>query len=218
MEPFTRLQATAVALDIANIDTGMIIPGRFMRKPRRKGEATYAQAFLHDLRFDAQGNPRADCVLNDPAFAGAQILITAADFGCGSSREGAAYAVLDYGFRALIGPSFGDIFYGNCLQNGLLPVVLNEARVEHLRALVRSDPRTCIAIDLAAQTVTGPDGTRFDFAIDPTRKQRLLAGLDDVGVTLSHLSAIEAFEATHRARMPWLVDFAPNHGAPPGRR
>ena len=205
MEPFTRLQATAVALDIANIDTGMIIPGRFMRKRRRKGEATYAQAFLHDLRFDAQGHPRPDCVLNDAAFAGAQILITAADFGCGSSREGAAYAVLDYGCRALIGPSFGDIFYGNCLQNGLLPVVLDEAQVEHLRGLVRHDPQARIAIDLAAQTVACPDGARFEFAIDPTRKQRLLAGLDDVGVTLNHLAAIEAFEAKHRERMPWLA-------------
>ena len=206
MEPFTRLEATAVVLDIAKIDTGMIIPGRFMRKPRRTGEATYAEAFLHDLRFDAQGRPRTDCVLNDSASAGAQILITAADFGCGSSREGAAYAVLDYGFRALIGESFGDIFYGNCLQNGLLPIVLHEASVEHLRALVRRDSKARITIDLAAQTVACPDGTRFDFAIDPTRKQRLLEGLDDVGVTLSHVAAIVAFEEQRQRRMPWLGD------------
>lgn len=204
MQPFIRLETTAAVLDIAKIDTGMIIPGRFMRKPRRAGEATYAQAFLHDLRFDARGHPRPDCVLNDPAFAGAQILITAADFGCGSSREGAAYAVLDYGFRALIGPSFGDIFYGNCLQNGLLPIVLDDASVDHLRALVRRDAQARITIDLAAQTVACLDGTRFDFAIDPTRKQRLLEGLDDVGVTLSHLATIEAFEVKHRGRMPWL--------------
>lgn len=205
MEPFTRLEATAVVLDIAKIDTGMIIPGRFMRKPRRKGEATYAQAFLHDLRFDGEGRPRPDCVLNDPRSAGAQILLTAADFGCGSSREGAAYAVLDYGFRALVGPSFGDIFYGNCLQNGVLPVVLEEAQLERLRASVRADPRARIAIDLEAQTVTTPDGARWAFAIDATRKQRLLEGLDDVGVTLGDLAAIEAFEEQHRARMPWLA-------------
>ena len=204
MEPFTRLEATAVVLDIAKIDTGMIIPGRFMRKPRRKGEATYARAFLHDLRFDDKGQPRPDCVLNDPAFAGAQILITAPDFGCGSSREGAAYAVLDYGFRALIGSSFGDIFYGNCLQNGVLPVVLDAARVEQLGACVRADPRGRITIDLDAQTVAAADGTRCEFPIDPTRKQRLLEGLDDVGVTLNHLAAIETFEADHRERMPWL--------------
>jgi 3-isopropylmalate/(R)-2-methylmalate dehydratase small subunit len=203
MEPFTRLEASAVVLDIANVDTGMILPGRFMRKPRRVGEATYADAFLHDLRFDAQGRRRLDCVLNDCRFAGAQILITAADFGCGSSREGAAYAVLDYGFRALIGPSFGDIFYGNCLQNGVLPVVLAEARVQHLRAIVRRDPQARFSIDLEAQTAACADGTTFDFGIDPTRKQRLLAGLDDVGVTLSHLAAIEAFEAEQHARMPW---------------
>lgn len=205
MEPFTRLEATAVVLDIAKIDTGMIIPGRFMRKPRRKGEATYAQAFLHDLRFDAEGRPRPDCVLNDPAFAGARILITAADFGCGSSREGAAYAVLDYGFRALIGPSFGDIFYGNCLQNGVLPVVLDDACIDRLRVCVRENPRAKITVDLEAQTVTGPHGAGCEFSIDPTRKQRLLQGLDDVGVTLSHLPAIEAFETSHRGRMPWLA-------------
>ena len=207
MDPFTRLEATAVVLDIAKIDTGMILPGRFMRKRRRKGEATYAEAFLHDLRFDAEGRPRPDCVLNDPTFADAQVLITAADFGCGSSREGAAYAVLDYGFRALIGPSFGDIFYGNCVQNGVLPIVLDDACVEPLRAAVRRAPQTRITIDLAAQTVAAADGAIFDFAIDPTRKQRLLEGLDDVGVTLTHLESIEAFEAEHRARMPWLGSF-----------
>ena len=204
MEPFARLEATAVVLDIAKIDTGMIIPGRFMRKPRVRGEATYARAFLHDLRFGPEGEPRPECVLNDPAFAAARILVTAADFGCGSSREGAAYAVLDYGFRALIGPGYGDIFYANCLQNGLLPIVLDDAKVERLRALVRRDPQARITIDLEAQTVSCPDGTAFGFAIDPTRKERLLAGLDDVGVTMTHLPAIEAFEAAHHARMPWL--------------
>ena len=206
MEAFIHLEATAVVLDVAKIDTGMIIPGRFMRRPRRTGEASYAQAFLHDLRFDAQGRPRADCVLNDPRFAGARILITGPDFGCGSSREGAAYAVLDYGFRALIGPSFGDIFYSNCLQNGLLPIVLDEADVERLRAIVRADAQARIAIDLPAQTIASPEGTIANFAIDPGRKQRLLEGLDDVAVTLNDLAAIEAFEATHQARTPWLPD------------
>jgi 3-isopropylmalate/(R)-2-methylmalate dehydratase small subunit len=205
MQPFTVLDAPAVSLEVAKIDTGMIIPGRFLRKPRRPGEATYAEAFLRDLRFDESGVPRADCVLNDPAYRNAQILITAADFGCGSSREGAAYAVLDYGFRALIGPGFGDIFYGNCLQNGLLPVVLDDAQVETLRMQVKSDPSVHIRIDLAAQTVTAADKSVFPFAIDATRKERLLEGLDDVGVTLKHLPEIEAFEAKQRAFLTWLA-------------
>jgi len=205
MQPFTVLEAPAVSLDVAKIDTGMIIPGRFLRKPRRPGEATYAEAFLRDLRFDEHGVPRPDCVLNDPRYRDAQILITAADFGCGSSREGAAYAALDYGFRALIGPSFGDIFYGNCLQNGLLPVVLDDAQVDKLRAQVRARPDSRIRIDLAAQTVTAADGTCFAFAIDATRKERLLEGLDDVGVTLKHLPEIEAFETKQRAFLTWLA-------------
>jgi len=205
MQPFTVLDAPAVSLEVAKIDTGMIIPGRFLRKPRRPGEATYAEAFLRDLRFDESGTPRSDCVLNDPVYRNAQILITAADFRCESSREGAAYAALDYGFRALIGPSFGDIFYGNCLQNGLLPVVLEDAQVEILRMQVQHQPSSHIRIDLAAQTVTAADGSVFPFAIDATRKERLLEGLDDVGVTLKHLPEIEAFEAKQRAFLTWLA-------------
>jgi 3-isopropylmalate/(R)-2-methylmalate dehydratase small subunit len=203
MEAFTKLESTAVVLDIAKIDTGMILPGRFMRMPRRPGEATYANAFLHDLRFDADGEPRADCVLNAPVQRAARILITAADFGCGSSREGAAYATLDYGFRALIGPSFGDIYYANCLQNGLLPVVLAEAEVEALRQQVRANPNAVVTIDLEAQTVS-MDVLKLAFAIDESRKQRLLAGLDDIGVTLQHLPAIEAYEQRHYAGMDWF--------------
>ena len=208
MEPFVRLTAQAVCLDIAKIDTGMILPGRFMRKPRRPGEATYAEAFLHDLRFAAGGEPRPDCALNDPSSRGAQILVTAADFGCGSSREGAAYAVLDYGFRALIGPSFGDIFYGNCLQNGVLPVILAEADLDQLRAAIVQRPHAQITIDLPTQLVTASAGATFRFEIDAERKTRLLEGLDDVGVTLKHLPQIESFEAAHARRMPW---FEPLH-------
>lgn len=205
MQPFVRLQAPAVAIDIAKIDTGMIIPGRFLRKPRRPGEATYADAFLHDLRFDEHGKPRIDFVLNDPAYREAKILLTAADFGCGSSREGAAYAVLDYGFRVMIGPSFGDIFYGNCLQNGVLPIVLAEPDVARLRAQADAHPGALFRIDLPAQCVTAPDGSQLRFEIDSTRKERLLEGLDDVGVTLKHLAEIEAFEATHRVEITWLA-------------
>jgi len=205
MQPLTTLTAIAAPLDIAKIDTGMIIHTRFNRKYRRPGHADYAEAFLHDLRFDEQGRPQPDFVLNQPPYQGAQILVTAADFGCGSSREGAAYAVLDYGIRVLIGPSFGDIFTANCLQNGVLPVVLPQEAVTALWKQLRDRPGTRLTVDLENQTVTDPSGPRYRFEIDPTRKERLLLGLDDVGVTLRHLPEIEAFEARYRSEMAWLV-------------
>jgi len=203
MQPFTIWTAVAAPLDIAKIDTGVIIPGRFLRARRRPGEATYANAFLHDLRFDEQERPRADFVLNRPAYRGAGILVTGPDFGCGSSREGAAYAVLDYGVRALVGPSFGDVFVGNCMQNGVVPVVLPLEVVQALWGELQAAPGSKMTVDLVAQQVTGPDGRGYGFAFDPTRRQRLLEGLDDVGVTLTHLAAIEAFERSYAARMPW---------------
>ena len=205
MEPFTTLTAVAAPLDIVKIDTGMICPGRFQRIRRRLPETTYADVFLHDMRFDERGSPRPDFVLNRPAYRGAKILVTGADFGCGSSREGAAYAVLDYGIRALIGSSFGDVFVGNCMQNGIVPVVLPAAAVEDLWRQLGKTPGATVTVDLAAQTVRAPDGTRHSFDIDPTRKERLLKGLDDIGVTLEHLPEIEAFEAAYRLRMPWLA-------------
>lgn len=205
MEPFTQLTAVAAPLDIAKIDTGMIVPGRFQRIRRRPGHADFSIAFLHDLRFDEHDRPRPDFVLNQPPYKDARILVTAADFGCGSSRESAAYAVLDYGFRALIGPGFGDVFYGNCMQNGILPVVLADATVQALRRQLIEAPGATVTVDLPSQTVTAPDGTSYPFEIDPTRKQRLINGLDDVGVTLTHLPEIEGFEARYCAEMPWLA-------------
>ena len=139
MEPFTRLTSVAAPLEVAKIDTGMILPGRYMRRHRRPGH-DYAEAFLHDLRFDEKEQPRPDFSLNQPAYRGARILVTDVDFGCGSSREGAAYAVLDFGLRALIGPSFGDIFFGNCMQNGILPVVLPFETISALWAQLRAKP------------------------------------------------------------------------------
>jgi 3-isopropylmalate/(R)-2-methylmalate dehydratase small subunit len=205
MEPFTVLNAPAAPVDIAKIDTGMIMPGRYSRKYRRPGHPDYAEGFLHDLRFDAGNNPRADFVLNFPEYQGAKILVTAADFGCGSSRETAAYAVLDYGIRALIGPSFGDIFNANCLQNGILVVVLPQATVSELWRQLREQPGARITIDLQKQTVTAPRGETHTFDIDPTRRKRLLLGLDDVGVTMGYLPQIEAFEERYRREMSWLA-------------
>jgi len=205
MQPLTTLTAVAAPLEIAKIDTGMIIHTRFNRQYRRPGHADYADAFLHDLRFDEHDRPRPDFVLNQPAYRGAQILVTAADFGCGSSREGAAYAVLDYGIRVLIGPGFGDIFFGNCLQNGVLPVVLPQQAVTALWRQLRDQPGARITVELEKQTVTDPAGAQYRFEIDPTRKERLLLGLDDVGVTLRHLAEIDAFEARYRSEMTWLA-------------
>lgn len=204
MLPLRTLTAVAAPLDIAKIDTGMIIHTRYNRKYRRPGHADYAEAFLHDLRFDEHDRPRPDFVLNHPAYQGAQILVTAADFGCGSSREGAAYAVLDYGIRVLIGPSFGDIFAGNCLQNGVLPVVLPQPTIDSLWKQIRERPGARITVDVERQTVTDPAGAQYWFDIDPTRKERLLLGLDDVGVTLRHLPEIEAFEARYYSELTWL--------------
>jgi len=206
MEPFTTLTAIAAPLDIAKIDTGTIIASRFTRLRRVPGKLTYENAFLHDLRFDEHEMPRKDFVLNDPAYRGAGILVTAPDFGCGSSREGAAYAVRDYGVRALIGPSFGDVFVGNCMQNGIVPVVLDLDTVQSLWAQLRARPGARMTVDLVQQVVVDVEGGRHAFTIDPTRKQRLLQGLDDVGVTLTHLPAIEAFERAYAQRRPWRAD------------
>ena len=204
MQPFTTLTSVAVPLDIAKLDTGMIVPGRFQRLPRRPGHNDYAHVFLHDLRFDEQEQPRAQFVLNQSAYQNAGILVTGPDFGCGSSRESAAYATLDFGVRALIGASFGDVYRGNCMQNGVLTIVLPPDIVNSLMRQLQSQPGTTMTVDLPQQTVTAPDGTQHNFDIDATRKERLLKGLDDVGVTLQYLPQIEAFEARYRTDMPWL--------------
>jgi 3-isopropylmalate/(R)-2-methylmalate dehydratase small subunit len=203
MQAFTVLTSAAVPLPIAKIDTGMILPGRYMRRHRRPGH-DYKDAFLHDIRFDEHEKPRPDCPLNDPAYGSPEILLTDADFGCGSSREGAAYAVMDYGFRAMIGPSFAEIFYGNCLQNGILPVVLDEGIVRSLWAAVRKSPGSKITIDLPNQVVIDTNDNRYAFDINPLRKDRLVRGLDDIDVTQGYAAQIAAVESRRRSAYPWL--------------
>jgi len=203
MEPFIRLTSVAAPLEVAKIDTGMILPGRYMRRHRRPGH-DYSEAFLHDLRFDEKEQPRPDCTLNQPAYEGARILVTDVDFGCGSSREGAAYAVLDFGLRALIGASFGDIFFGNCMQNGVLPVVLPQSVVSELWRQLRNEPGAKITIDLPQQIVIGPKGARYAFDINPVRKDRLVRGIDDIDFTLQHVNDIITFETARQRRFPWL--------------
>jgi 3-isopropylmalate/(R)-2-methylmalate dehydratase small subunit len=203
MRPFTVLTAPAAPLEIATIDTGMILPGRFMRRHRRPGH-DYAEAFLYDLRFDENGRPRADFVLNKPAFRDAKILVTDRDFGCGSSREGAAFAVMDFGLRALIGPSFGEIFQVNCIQNGIPAITLPEPVIHDVWGQLKKRPGSEISIDLPNQRVISPNGNEHPFEISPLRKERLIGGIDDVELTLAYRDAIELFEADRRAAHPWL--------------
>jgi 3-isopropylmalate/(R)-2-methylmalate dehydratase small subunit len=196
MEPFTTLEAVAAPLAMANVDTDRIIPARFLRQPRSAG---YHNWLFHDLR--EQGG----FVLDRAEYKGAQVLVAAENFGCGSSREGAVWALAGAGFRAWIAPSFGDIFFENSFKNGVLPVVLPADRVAAIRALLAAKPGSRIAIDLAAQTVTLPDGTAERFDIDPFRKECLLNGWDEIDLTLQHEAAIAAYEARQRSDTPWLA-------------
>ncbi|WP_454725338.1 MULTISPECIES: 3-isopropylmalate dehydratase small subunit [Cupriavidus] len=198
MQPFEHVHGIAAPMRETDINTDQIVPGRFMHKVRED----YGRYCFHDLRFDAQGRPRADFVLNRPAFAGASVLVAGANFGCGSSREHAVFTLADYGFRAILAPSFGDIFFNNCFQNGVLPVVLPADFVEHLFACIEATPQARIAVDLPRQQVTAPDGRACGFHIDAFRKRCLLEGLDDIDVTLSMAGAIDRFEQTRQTRFP----------------
>lgn len=200
MERFVRLIAVAAPLDLPTVDTDRVIPARFLRKPRSAG---YGQFCFHDLRVGPDGSENADFVLNGPAFREARILVTAENFGCGSSREGAVWALGGRGIRAVVAPSFGDIFHENCLRNGLLPVRLPAEVVAGLRRALHTAPGSTVTVDLPTQTVTGPDGVVHAFDVDPFRKQALLEGLDDIGFTLRHAAAIDAFGARHVAAWPW---------------
>jgi 3-isopropylmalate/(R)-2-methylmalate dehydratase small subunit len=204
MEPFTTLTAVAAPFDMANIDTDKIIPARFLRKLRTM-EKGYDPWLFYDMRFDADGSEKADFILNQAPWRNTGIVVAGPNFGCGSSREGAAFAMLDWGIRSVIAPSFGDIHYANEIQNGMLPAILAEEHCAVLRAQLKSQPGASLSIDLASQTITGPDGKTYHFDIDAVYKERLLKGLDDVALVLQELPAIEAFEKRHYAERPWLA-------------
>jgi 3-isopropylmalate/(R)-2-methylmalate dehydratase small subunit len=203
MRSFTRLTAVAAPIDLPNVDTDRVIPARFLRKPKAAAEASL---LFHDVRFDAEGREREDFVLNQPPFRQARILVAAENFGCGSSREWAVWALEAFGMRAVIGPSFGDIFHENCLKNGLLPVRLPADVVADIRRQLHTSPGATMTVDLESQTVTAPDGWTHSFDIDPSRKHALLTGQDEIALTLTHEPAIAAFEARRRADAPWLFD------------
>ncbi len=195
MRPFTTFTAVAAPMDLPNIDTDRIIPARFLRKP--KGPE-YREFLFRDVRFEGDGAEKPDFVLNQPPYREASILVTADNFGCGSSREMAVWALEAYGIRCVIGPSFGDIFFENCFKNGLLAVVLPAETAAAIRAQVHARPGGGITVDLEQQTVTAPDGTRHRFEIDAFRKQALLSGQDEIGLTLSFEHAIAEYERRHR--------------------
>ncbi len=177
------------------------MPARFLRHPR---EAGYGRFLFHDQRYHDDGSERPEFFLNQPPWREARILVGNANFGCGSSREGAVYALADYGFRAVIAPSFGDIFQGNCLRNGLLPVRLDAEVVAGVRARLAASPGGRLRVDLASQTVTESSRIVHRFEVDPFRKEALVSGLDEIGLTLELAERITAFEARYRAERPWL--------------
>lgn len=208
MQAFTHLRALAAPLEGRNVDTDQIIPARFLKKNR---DAFYKNYLFHDLRFDEHGAPRPDFILNRPPFKGAQILVADENFGCGSSREGAVYCLADYGIRAILAPSFGDIFFNNCLKNGLLPVrldakVLAAIRQTLLNSTETNDSARDITIDLAACTVKAPGlNAPQIFTMDPFWHECLLKGVDELALTLSYANDIENFEQQHRSAHPWLA-------------
>jgi 3-isopropylmalate/(R)-2-methylmalate dehydratase small subunit len=192
MEPFRHLEAVALPIARANVDTDQIVPARYLQKPR---SANFGEFLFRDQRARADGSEVADFPLNLPAFRASRIVVAERNFGCGSSREQAVWALYDYGFRAAIAPSFGDIFATNATKNGFLPIVLPEPVVIRLLAALEAAPGARIAIDLPAQTVVAPDGSTHRFDVDPFVKHCLVEGLDEIGYTLSLRDRIEAFEA-----------------------
>ncbi|OGS90911.1 MAG: 3-isopropylmalate dehydratase small subunit [Gallionellales bacterium GWA2_60_18] len=210
MRKFTLLEGLVAPLDRANVDTDAIIPKQFLKSIKRSGFGPNA---FDEWRYLDHGEPgmdnskrplNPDFVLNQPRYQDSQILLARENFGCGSSREHAPWALEDYGFRVIIAPSYADIFFNNCFKNGLLPIRLDAAVVDALFKAVEGNAGYKLKIDLEQQTITAPDGTVYQFEVDAFRKHCLLNGLDDIGLTLQHVDDIKAFEEKHRAAQPWL--------------
>lgn len=212
MKSFTVIQGIAAPMDRANVDTDMIIPKQFLKSIKRTG---FGKNLFDELRYLDEGKPDQCCEgrpintefpLNFPRYKNASILLARENFGCGSSREHAPWALDDYGFRSVIAPSFADIFFNNCFKNGLLPIILSEEIVDKLFKEMYATEGYQLTVDLAAQTVTTPSGESFGFEIDAFRKHCLLNGLDDIGLTLEQADKIRAYETKRRAEAPWLFD------------
>ncbi|TWH76551.1 3-isopropylmalate/(R)-2-methylmalate dehydratase small subunit [Azomonas agilis] len=210
MKPFTQHTGLVAPLDRANVDTDQIIPKQFLKSIKRSG---FGQNLFDEWRYLDEGQPGQDCsnrplnkdfILNQPRYQGASVLLARENFGCGSSREHAPWALEEYGFRTIIAPSFADIFFNNSFKNGLLPIILKEKEVDALFQQALATEGYQLTVDLASQTVTRPDGIQYPFEVDAFRKHCLLNGLDDIGLTLQDAQAIKAFEARHKQNSPWL--------------
>ncbi|MDP3749652.1 MAG: 3-isopropylmalate dehydratase small subunit [Phenylobacterium sp.] len=200
MKAFTRLDAKIAPLPLANIDTDQIIPKQFLKTVEREG---LSKGLFYDLRFDEQGREKPDFVLNRPEYKGAGVLVAGDNFGCGSSREHAPWALMDFGIDCVISSSFADIFYNNCFQNGLLPVVLKPDEVQDLMEEAKGGNHM-VTVDLQQQTVISPSGKTFAFQIDPQRKEKMLKGLDAIGETLQKAPSIDVYEGRRAISQPWL--------------
>lgn len=201
MEPFKKLDGIAAPLNMINVDTDMIIPKQFLKTIRRTG---LGKALFDEMRYKQDGSENPDFVLNKPAYRQAQILVTGENFGCGSSREHAPWALLDFGIRCVIAPSFADIFYNNCFKNGILPIKLPQEIVDKLMDDAMRGANARISVDLEAMEIRGPDGGMVKFEVDAFRRQCLLNGWDDIGLTLRDEDKITSYEARHKADAPWL--------------
>ncbi len=201
MQKFTTLTGIAAAMPLVNIDTDMIIPKQFLKTIKRTG---LGQNLFDEMRYTLDGTEIADFVLNQPAWRKTEILVAGDNFGCGSSREHAPWALLDFGIRAVISTSYADIFYNNCFKNGILPIVLPAEAVAHLMEDAKKGANARITVDLEAQTVTGSDGQRFAFEVDAFQKHCLLNGLDDIDLTLEKVASIDRFEAAAAQSRPWV--------------
>lgn len=206
MDKFTTLTATAAPLELINIDTDMIIPKQFLKTIKRTG---LGKNLFDEMRYNEDGSEIAEFVLNKPAYRNAQILVTGDNFGCGSSREHAPWALLDFGIRCIIAPSFADIFFNNCFKNGILPIKLPKEEVAKLMDDANRGANAVITVDLEKQEISGPDGGSISFDVEPFRKHCLLNGLDDIGLSLEKAPKIDAFESKQQGRAPWLF----NHSA-----
>ena len=203
MHAFTRVTGVAVPIDLPNVDTDRVIPARFLRKPQ--GSAGYDRFLFHDVRFDADGSEKPEFVLNQAPYRSATIVVAAENFGCGSSREAAVWALMAYGIRVVIAPSLGDIFHQNCFKNGLLPVILAAAVVAGLRRQLHARRGATMTADLESQTVSAPDGTKHRFEIEAFAREMLLTGQDEIALTLGYEPQIRAFETRHHSDSPWLT-------------
>ena len=200
MEKFTELTGVAAPLPMINVDTDMIIPKQFLKTIKRTGLGTN---LFHEMRYDAEGRENPDFVLNKPAYRGAQVLVAGSNFGCGSSREHAPWALLDFGIRCVIAPSFADIFFNNAAKNGILLITLPQAEIDKLMDDAANGANAKLTVDLPSQEIRRPDGEVVHFEIDPFKKKCLIEGLDDIGLTLNKKTAIDAFEQRTATARPW---------------